>query len=128
MGTYTLITRTPPQVAVSSRASASSGLAVGEAGHHVVEPDPAQDGDAVPAALAVVHRLVAERREGQRREGGVGQLGLLHADDVGLALGQPLLDPLEAGVEGVDVPGREAHGDRRYRRATAPHRPGRPSR
>ena len=105
----TLITRTPPHVAVTSRASASSGSAVGESRDHVVETDPAQDGHAVPPTLAVVHRLVAQRGEGHRGEGAVGQLRLLQADDVGLAVGQPLLDPLPASVERVHVPGHEAH-------------------
>ena len=53
--------------------------------------------------------VVAERLEGQRREGVVGQLGLLQAQDVGLVLGQPLLDPGEAGLQRVHVPGGDAH-------------------
>ena len=90
-------------------------LTVGEAGDDVVEPHPADDRHAVPAPLAVVRALVAEGGEGHRREGGVGQLRLLHADDVGLALGQPLLHPLLAGLERVHVPRHEAHDLGRYR-------------
>ena len=83
----------PPHVAVIEPGLGVGRLAVGEAGDHVVEPDPRQDGHAVPLALAVVGALVAEGVEGQRREGGVGQLGLLHAHHVGLHLGQPLPRP-----------------------------------
>ena len=36
--------------------------------------------------------------------------------------GQPLLDPLQAGLQGVDVPGGEPHGRRRYRRRRRPRR------
>ena len=52
-------------------------------------PITRQDRDPVPLPLPVVRRLVAERLERQRREGVVGDLRLLHADDVGLDLGQP---------------------------------------
>ena len=55
-----------------------------EAPGHVVEADPAEDGHAVPAPVAVVRRLVAERGERRRGEGRVGQLGLLQAQDVRL--------------------------------------------
>src|SRR5438093_1415750 len=41
---------------------------VGEAGDHVVEADAAEDRHAVPAALPVMRRLVAERRERHRGE------------------------------------------------------------
>ena len=47
-------------------------------------PDPADDGHPVPAAVAVVGRLVAERGERSVGEGGVGLLGLLQAEHVGL--------------------------------------------
>ena len=115
-----------PHAAAGGREQPGLGVgrrAVGEARHDVVEADPAQDGDAVPPALAVVRGLVARAAKASAGKARVGQLRLLQADDVGLALGQPLLHPLEPGVEGVDVPGREAHGDRRYRSAEAVHRP-----
>ena len=58
---------------------------------------------------AVVGGLVAERLEGEGREAVVGQLGLLHAEDVGLHLGEPLLDASQADLQRVDVPGGDAH-------------------
>ena len=79
-----------------------------EAGGDVGDADAGQDGDAVPLPLPVVHRLVPERRVGEVRERVVGELRLLEAQDVGAGVGQPLLDPLLAGLERIDVPG----GDR----------------
>ena len=58
--------------------------AVAEAGDGVVEADPAGDRHAVPAALPVVDAGVAAAVEVERREGGVGHLRLLEAEDVGL--------------------------------------------
>ena len=84
-------------------------LAVREAGDHVPDADPRQHGDTVPLALAVVGGGVAERLEGQRGEAVVGQLRLLHADDVGLHLRQPRLHPGLADPQRVDVPGRDPH-------------------
>ena len=85
------------------------GVVVVEAVHHLGDPHPAQDGHAVPLAEAVVGALVAQGLEGQGREGVVGQLGLLHAEDVGLDLGDPLLDTVQPGLQRVDVPGGDAH-------------------
>ena len=60
LGTYTDI---DPDAAARGRQDA--GVRVGpppsaKSGHDVVQPDPRQDGHAVPLALAVVRRLVAE--------------------------------------------------------------------
>ena len=74
------------------RASTSGSMPTREVRHDVVETDLRQDRDAVPLALPVVGRLVAQRRERQRRERVVGDLRLLQAHDVGLDLGEPLLD------------------------------------
>ena len=76
----------------------------------VVETDPAGDGHPVPAAVAVGRRFVAEGREGHGRKGGVGQLGLLHAQDIGSGVLDPFLHPRQTGVERVHVPGGDAHG------------------
>ncbi len=96
---------------------------VAEPQHHVVDADAADDGHAVPPAFAVVDAVVAEGREGHGRERRVSELRLLHAQHVGLALGQPRLHPLLAGVQRVDVPRREAHRPR-----TLPGRRGAPAR
>ena len=75
----------------------------------VVDPDPRRDRHAVPPAGPVVDELVAERPEVQRRRLLVGELRLLHAQDVRLVALGPGQHPLEAGLQRVDVPGREAH-------------------
>ena len=82
---------------------------VGEPGDHVVEPDAAEDGDAVPLPLSAVGRVVPERGERHRGEVGVGKLGLLETEHVGLGVRQPLLDARHPLVEGVDVPRRDPH-------------------
>ena len=79
-------------------------IAVGEAGHDVIDADSRQHRDPVPLALAVVGGGVAEGLESQSREAAVGQLRLLHADDVGLHLGQPGLHARLADPQRVDVP------------------------
>ena len=84
-------------------------VVVVEAGGHVVDPDARQDGHAVPLALAVVHGVVPERGERQVRERLVRELRLLQAEDVGPCVAQPLLDPLLAGLQRVDVPGGDPH-------------------
>ena len=84
-------------MAAIARASGSGKPgAIGEPRHHVVEPDPGQDRDAVPARLAVHGGLVAAAGQvgaEQLAEGVVGELGLLQAHDVGLALVQPGQQP-----------------------------------
>ena len=128
-----LTTRTPPQTAdtirassaeasdaSASRASAIAAVArlgprgaahrpVAEVRDHVLDADAAGDCHAVPAALAVVEQVVAGHAERHVGRGLVGELGLLHQQDVGGALGEPFLDSLHAGLERVDVPGRDAH-------------------
>ena len=80
--------------------------------HRVDHPDPTDDGHAVPLALAVVDRLVAELGEGGGREGGIGLLGLLQAEDVGPVGLDPGGDQGETGAQRVDVPGDQPHGAR----------------
>src|SRR5205823_14945531 len=80
-----------------------------EAGADLVETDPGGDADAVPCSEAVVSDFIAELTEGEQRNELVGQLGLLHAEDVRLLVRSPGQHAIEAGLEGVDVPGREPH-------------------
>ncbi len=99
-----------------------------EPGGDVGDAGAGQDRHAVPLPGPVVHRVVPEALEGQLRERVVGELGLLEAQDVGLGVLQPLLDPGEAGLQRVDVPGGEAHSilepTRRRRRGSPGSRPG----
>ncbi len=53
--------------------------------------------------------VVAGHRERHRRGIVVGELRLLHEQDVRLGALEPPLDLLEAGLQRVDVPGRDAH-------------------
>ena len=54
-------------------------------------------------------------------KGGVGELGLLHAQHVGPGVVDPLLDARQAGVERVHVPGGDAHASRVLQRPLAVH-------
>ena len=74
------------------------GVRVGEPGgafdplDGVLEPDAREDRDAVPLGLAVAGDGIAARGERlaqEHVEGGVGELGLLQADDVRAALVEP---------------------------------------
>ena len=58
-------------------------------------------GDLVAAGGELGAEQLVERR--------VGELGLLQADDVGLALVEPRQQAREPLLDRVDVPGRDAH-------------------
>ena len=125
----------PPQVAETARASGCGkpGRA-GEPVHHVLEPDAREDRHAVPRRLAVsgdrvaaVCELVAE----QLGERVVGELGLLQADDVRLALVEPRQQPRHPLLDRVHVPSRDSHrpnGSRLTHGRSAPRRPAAPPR
>ena len=84
-----------------------------DAGHDVLQPDPREDRHPVPLRLAVAGELVAAAGElfaEQRVERVVGELGLLQADDVGLALVEPGQQPRHPLLDRVHVPGRYPHG------------------
>ena len=86
---------------------------VREPGHDVVQAHPGQDRHAVPLRLAVHRDRVAARREllaEQLGEGGVGELRLLQAHDVGPPLVQPRQQPRHPLLDRVHVPGRHPHG------------------
>ena len=97
-----------------------------EPGPGVDQPHPGDHCHTVPATLPVVGRLVPEGLEGPMGEGLVGHLGLLEAEHVGLGDGDPGLHPGQAGFEGVDVPGGDAHGPLRVAPAGQPR--GKPTR
>src|SRR6202020_1723555 len=93
-------------------------LGLGEAGGagdtdlDVVESAAREDCDAVPLRLAVARNGVAPRRQllaEQRVESVVGELRLLQADDVGLALVEPRQQARHPLLDRVDVPRRDAH-------------------
>ena len=55
--------------------------------------------------------IVAERLERLARKGVVDAFGLLQADDVGLPLGEPGGQIIHSLLDGIDVPGGDAHAD-----------------
>src|SRR5207244_946028 len=73
------------------------------------DPVPARDRDAVPPPLTVMRDLVSARAERVGRHVGVGELRLLHEEDVGTRTLEPPRDLVEARLQRVDVPGRDAH-------------------
>ena len=87
----------------------------GQAAGDVLEPVLRQDGDAVEALLTVGGDVVAEALEGGEREALVDRLDLLQADEIGPRLLQPGEERVDAGLDTVDVPGHELHGDSRAR-------------
>ena len=80
-----------------------------EADPDVIEADPRDDRDAVPLVEPVVGHLVAERLEALERELVSARLGLLDGEHVDVAALEPGGDPVDAGSDGVDVPGGDAH-------------------
>ena len=95
------------------RAPAVAHRAVAEVrDDRVVDRQPARDGDAVPAALAVVDELVAGDPERHLGDRVVSELRLLHEQHVGRGALEPPLDGLEPRPERVDVPGRDPHRSR----------------
>src|SRR5207249_293345 len=76
----------------------------------------ARDGDAVPAAFAMVGQLIARFAEGRDGRVVVGELGLLHQQHVGPCPFEPPRDLLETRLHRVDVPGGDPH-QRSARRA-----------
>ena len=98
-----------------------------EADLDVLQPDPGQDGHAVPLRVADVRHLIAQRLEPVGRELVVAGLGLLHRDHVEVTALDPVGDPVDPGPDGVDVPRSDPHpanlsrgcDDRRVRSASS---------
>ena len=98
----------PDGAGLRCRRLAPAGHAV-EADLDVVEADARGDGDAVPLAEAVMGHLVAEGLEPLERELVLAGLGLLDREDVDVTALEPGGDAVDAGADGVDVPGGDAH-------------------
>ena len=109
------------------RASASGSPSSGRSRAGVVETDPAEDGHAVPPALAVVHRLVAERGKASAGKAASASFVSCRQRTSGCDVGEPLLDPGEAGLERVHVPGGDAHAGDPIGPAVRTARAGRPA-
>ena len=87
---------------------------VGKAHDGILEAHTGKNGHAVPLARAMVHRFVTKGGKGHVREGGIAQFGLLEAQDIRLGVGNPLQGPLHADLQGIDVPGGDAHRQLRW--------------
>ena len=86
-----------------------------------------EDGDAVPALLAVPDRAIARRRDGGLGEALVRRLQLLQAGDVRLCLLEPGEQVGEPAVDAVHVEGGDLHAATMHDRA-GKSRGGRPRR
>src|SRR5262249_18283486 len=85
------------------------GLIAGQSRRHLLERKLGEERDAVEGLLPVHRNIVAERLERLAREGLIHALGLLQDNDVWPPLRKPsgqIVDPL---LDGIDVPGRDAH-------------------
>ena len=77
----------------------------------VLRLDPAQDAYAIERRLAENRSVVARLSDRGVRKCGFLRLQFLEADDVRLGLLEPSQQPLQAGADGVDIPGGDLHGD-----------------
>lgn len=94
------------------RGADDARMLVGEAAdvlRHIAQRQAAQERDAVVGFLAEHGRFITSCLEDFRRELVVGHLELLQAQDIDRIGGEPVEDMLEAGGEGVDVPGGNFH-------------------
>src|SRR5579884_913063 len=76
---------------------------------HFIEFVFRQDGHPVEGFLAVDRDVVAERLEFHAWKSVVDAFGLLQADDVGSALGEPGARGVDPLLNGVHIPGRDVH-------------------
>ena len=77
---------------------------------HLVEWNFGEQGDAVPALLAVGFDIVAESLDLGARKALVDGLDLLQADNVRLLFVQPAQQQFDARLDAVDVPGSDTQG------------------
>ena len=82
---------------------------VGEADLDVLEADARQQRDAVPLVEPGDGDVVAEGLQAHQRQLVLTGLGLLQGEHVDVVSLHERLDAVDAGAEGVDVPGRDAH-------------------
>ena len=82
---------------------------VGEADLDVLEADARQQRDAVPLVEPGDGDVVAEGLQAHQRQLVLAGLGLLQREHVDVVSLHERLDAVDAGAEGVDVPGRDAH-------------------
>ena len=80
-----------------------------EADLDLLEPDPAEDRDAVPLVQAGDRGVVAQRLQAHQRQLVLARLGLLQREHVDVVPLQQRLDPVDPGAQGVDVPGGDPH-------------------
>ena len=83
-----------------------------EVRHHVLDAAAARDGDAVPPTLSVMRQRIAGAVEDVGRRVRIPQLRLLHQQHVRLGALEPPDHPVQAGLQRVDVPGRDPHESR----------------
>jgi hypothetical protein len=76
---------------------------------HLVERQLGEDGDPVPALLAVRLDVVAERLDLHPGKALIDRLDLLQHDDIGLLLLQPFGQRVHPRLDPVDVPGGDPH-------------------
>src|SRR5439155_12877220 len=69
-----------------------------------------RDGDPIPSSFAVVRELVPGPAKRVGRRVGIGELRLLHQQDVRPRTLEPPENLVEPGLQRVDVPGGDPHG------------------
>jgi hypothetical protein len=81
----------------------------GQALAHVLQRELREHGHAVVGLLAVDGDVVAQALEGLGRELLVEALDLLEHGHVGRGRFEPGQDSFQASIDGIDVPGGDAH-------------------
>jgi hypothetical protein len=84
-------------------------LIAGQARRHFLQGEFGQDGYPIEGLLTVHRNIVAHGLKRLARKGGVDAFGLLQANDIRLALGQPGQQVVQPLLDGIDVPSRDLH-------------------
>ena len=85
-------------------------IAAGKSAHDIFDGTLRENGDAVVTFLAMDRAIIAEIFEAIAREGFVLRFDFLKTRDIGISFFQPGAHGIEAGFDGIDVPGRYLHG------------------